>query len=137
MKVQFTREFLGYHNPIMKIMDSERKLKQRNSHVVGLDQYTSDVIDRIVSELLNWFNASECTTLRVLGILTGKGDSISWHSHDEEYTILYYMQGKSPLHYENGDVIIRPGTIIHLDPGEKHSVKTEEIDRYAIGILYQ
>jgi len=57
--------------------------------------------------------------LRVAVVTFSPGGRTEWHTHTNEQ-VLYVSEGKGIVATEDEEVLVTPGTIIFIPPGEKH-----------------
>lgn len=50
----------------------------------------------------------------------GPGDRYGWHSHDY-HKVLYCSEGSIVFHLRDGDVELRPGDRLDVEPGTEHA----------------
>lgn len=143
MKVGYTKRLFPYHNIFCSFMRSQLGLRQKTIpdaiSVVAPINHAGRI--QPIVDFCSLFAVGlgvDYEETRILGIMTGKGDNIPNHCHDEEDAVLYYASGKSPLLVEGqSEVMIRPGVLVFLEAGEFHSVPTELEDRYVLGVLFK
>lgn len=138
MRTQLTDKFLDSHDDYISYMDKEREKKDTESAVVDLNMVLfGDVIQHCVDFATAVIQPSR---VRSVGIITAVGARIAMHDHDDEFTVLYYIQGNQPLvvhqKVEGWQFVkVYPGLMVYLPPFEEHKVETETINRYSIGVL--
>ncbi len=140
MRIRLTDQFLDSHDDYISYMDKEREKKGTESAVVDLDM---KLFDDLIQHCVDFATAViQPSRVRSVGIITAKGARVAMHDHDDEFTVLYYIQGGQPLVvYQKVEgwqfIKVYPGLMVYLPPFAEHKVETETMDRYSIGVLMQ
>jgi uncharacterized cupin superfamily protein len=69
-------------------------------------------------QALEAFSAEGCSGPRSWS--NGPGDTYGWHSHDF-HKVLYCLEGSIVFHTEDGDLKMRAGDRLDLEPGTSHA----------------
>ena len=69
-------------------------------------------------EALAAFRADGCSPPRAWS--NGPGDTYGWHAHGY-HKVLFCLEGSIVLHTREGDVELRAGDRVDLDPGTEHA----------------
>jgi mannose-6-phosphate isomerase-like protein (cupin superfamily) len=67
---------------------------------------------------LRAFREEGCSAPRAWG--NGPNDTYGWHAH-EYHKVLFCLDGEITLHLRDGDVTLRRGDRLDLDPGTEHA----------------
>jgi hypothetical protein len=64
------------------------------------------------------FRDEGCSSARPWG--NGPGDTYGWHEHSF-HKVLFCQQGSITFHIREGDVELRPGDRLDIEPGTEHA----------------